>query len=145
MAWLCRQLGVALSGFYAWRQRQQNPGRRARENAVLSDQVQAVFERYRGFYGAPRIHQELRAADHKVRRHRVARLMRNAALKAQTRGRFRTCQNMGNRAAAWPRTCCSKSSAQPILTAAGPVTSPTSAPPRAGGPWPFGSTCTAAA
>jgi transposase InsO family protein len=98
VAWLCRQLGVARSGFDAWRQRQQNPCRRARENAVLSAQVQAVFERQRGFYGAPRIHQEQRAADHKVGRHRVARLMRNAALKAKTRRGFRPCQNTGNRA-----------------------------------------------
>jgi len=33
----------------------------------------------------------------------------------------------------WPRTCCSESSAQQRPTAAGPVTSPTSAPQRAGG------------
>jgi putative transposase len=45
-------------------------------------QVQAVFERHLGCYGAARIHQELRGADHKVGRHSVARLMRNAALKA---------------------------------------------------------------
>ena len=97
MAWLCRQLGVARSGFYAWRQRQQNPGRRAHENGVLSAQVQAVFERHRGFYGAPGIHQELRAADHKVGRHRVARLMRNAALKDKTPRGFRPCRNSGHK------------------------------------------------
>jgi transposase InsO family protein len=97
VAWLCRQLGVARSGFYAWRQRQQNPGRRAHENGVLSAQVQAVFERHRGFYGAPGIHQELRAADHKVGRHRVARLMRNAALKDKTRRGFRPCRNSGHK------------------------------------------------
>ncbi len=44
---------MARSGFYAWRQRQQNPGRRApRENAVLTAQVLAVFERHRRFYGS---------------------------------------------------------------------------------------------
>ena len=31
------------------------------KNAVLSAQVQAVFELHRGFYGSPRIHQELKA------------------------------------------------------------------------------------
>ena len=99
VAWLCRQLGVARSGFYAWRQRQHNPGPRARENAVLSARVQAVFDRHRGFYGAPRIHQELRAADHKVGRHRVARLMRCAALRARTRRGFRPCRNTASKAA----------------------------------------------
>ncbi|WP_414026895.1 IS3 family transposase [Cyanobium sp. ATX-6F1] len=41
-----------------------------------------MFEQHRGFYGAPRIHQELRATGRLVGRHRVARLMRRAALKA---------------------------------------------------------------
>ena len=98
MAWLCRQLGVARSGFYAWRQRQHNPGPRAQENAAITVQLQAVFERHRGFYGAPRVHQELRAAGLKVGRHRIARLMRCSALKAKTRRGFRPCRNTGNRA-----------------------------------------------
>ena len=93
MAWLCRQLGVARSGFYAWRQRLQNPSPRALENAVITAQVQTVFERHRGFYGAPRIHHELKATGLKVGRHRVARLMRTAALKAKTRRGFRPCRN----------------------------------------------------
>ena len=82
MFWLCKQLAVARSGFYAWRQRQQNPGPRAQENAAITTEVAAVFEQHRGFYGAPRIHQELRATGRLVGRHRVARLMRRAALKA---------------------------------------------------------------
>jgi transposase InsO family protein len=89
---------VARSGFYAWRQRQQNPGPRAQENAVITAQVQTVFDRHRGFYGAPRIHQELRSAGLKVGRHRVARLMRCSALKAKTRRGFRPCRHPGNRA-----------------------------------------------
>jgi len=80
-AWLCRQLGVARSGFYAWRQRQQNPGPRARENPAITAQVQTVFDRHRGFYGAPRVHQEPRAAGLNVGRHRIARLMRCSVLK----------------------------------------------------------------
>jgi hypothetical protein len=47
MACLCKQLGVARSGFYSWRQRQCNPGPRAQENAALTAQVQEVFERHR--------------------------------------------------------------------------------------------------
>ena len=99
VAWLCRQLGVARSGFYAWRQRQHDPGPRAEENAVITAQVQAVFERHRGFYGAPRVHQELRATGLKVGRHRVARLMRCAALRARTRRGFRPCRNTASKAA----------------------------------------------
>jgi hypothetical protein len=60
--WLCCQLGVARSGYYAWRRRQQTPGRRQAENAVLTAEIQAVYEAHRGFYGSPRLYQELRAA-----------------------------------------------------------------------------------
>ena len=89
---------MARSGFYAWRQRRLNPGRRAREDMAITAQVQAVFERHRGFYGAPRVHQELRATGLKVGLHRIARLMRCSALKAKTRRGFRLCRNAGNRA-----------------------------------------------
>lgn len=91
MAWLCRQLGVARSGFYDWRQRQEAPGKRAAENARLTAEIETVFREHRGFYGSPRIHQELRAAGHPIGRHRVARLMRRAELRARTRKPFRPC------------------------------------------------------
>jgi putative transposase len=82
---------VARSGYYAWRQRQEAPGKRAAENARLTAEIEAVFQEHRGFYGSPRIHQELRAAGHPIGRHRVARLMRCAQLKARTRKPFRPC------------------------------------------------------
>ncbi|WP_370593483.1 IS3 family transposase [Synechococcus sp. BSF8S] len=50
-----------------------------------------MFREHRGFYGSPRIHQELRAAGHPIGRHRVARLMRRADLRARTRKPFRPC------------------------------------------------------
>jgi transposase InsO family protein len=99
VAWLCTQLAVARSGFYAWRQRQQNPGRRARENAAITTDVAAVFEQHRGYYGAPRIHQELRATGRLVGRHRVARLIHKASLRAKTCRGFRPCRNSGSKAA----------------------------------------------
>jgi transposase InsO family protein len=91
VAWLCRQLGVARSGFYAWRQRQEAPGKRATENAAITAEIMAVFQEHRGFYGSPRIHHELRASGRHVGRHRVARLMRRAELRARTRKAFRLC------------------------------------------------------
>ncbi|MCP9851135.1 transposase [Cyanobium sp. Morenito 9A2] len=48
---------------------------------------------HRGVYGSPRIHQELRAAGHPAGRHRVARLMRCAELRARTRQPIRPCHN----------------------------------------------------
>ncbi len=95
MAWPCRQLGVARSGFYAWRQRQKAPGKRTAENAAITAEITAVFQAHRGFYGSPRIHQELRASGRHVGRHRVARLMHRAQLRAKTRKAFRPCSKAG--------------------------------------------------
>jgi hypothetical protein len=36
----------------AWLCRQQNPGPRAQQNAAITTEVHAVFDRHRGFYGA---------------------------------------------------------------------------------------------
>jgi len=91
--WLCRQLSVACSGYSAWRRRQKTPGRRQAENAVLTTEIQAVYEAHRGFYGSPRLHQELRAAGRCIGLHRVARLMRRAGLQVSTRRPFRPCKS----------------------------------------------------
>jgi transposase InsO family protein len=82
---------VARSGYYAWRQRQEAPGKRAADNAVISAEIEAVFREHKGFYGSPRIHRELRAAGRRVGRHRVARLMVCSQLRARTRRAFRPC------------------------------------------------------
>jgi transposase InsO family protein len=60
---------------------------------VITAEIEAVFQEHRGFYGSPRIHQELLAAGRYVGRHRVARLMQRAQLKARTRTPFRHCRN----------------------------------------------------
>jgi len=91
--WLCCQLGVARSGYYAWRRRQKTPGQRQAEIAVLTAEIQAAYEAHRGFYGSPRLHQELRAAGRCIGLHRVARLMRRAGLQARTRRPFRPCKS----------------------------------------------------
>jgi transposase-like protein len=49
VAWLCRQLGVARSGLYAWRQREEATGTRAAENSRLTAEIKAVFREHRGF------------------------------------------------------------------------------------------------
>src|SRR3954447_12390266 len=49
---LCRLVGVAASGFYAWLRR--GPGRRAGEDAGLAGRIAAIFEASRRTYGSPR-------------------------------------------------------------------------------------------
>jgi hypothetical protein len=47
---------------------------------VLTAEIQVVYEAHRGFYGSPRLYQELRATGWCIGRHRLARLMRGAGL-----------------------------------------------------------------
>ncbi len=75
---LCRVLGVARSGYYAWTRRAVSA--RAQADEELIAQIAAVHARSRRTYGAPRVHAELRASGVRCARKRVARLMREAAL-----------------------------------------------------------------
>ena len=87
IATLCRVLGVSSSGYYAWCDRPLSM--RARADQALLDQIQAIHERSRGTYGAPRIHAELQAQGVRCGRKRVARLMREANLMGAQRRRYR--------------------------------------------------------
>jgi len=75
---LCRVLGVARSGYYAWAR--DGASARARADEELTAQIVAAHARSRATYGAPRVHAELRAGGVRCARKRVARLMRAAGL-----------------------------------------------------------------
>jgi transposase InsO family protein len=83
---MCGALGVAASGYYAWKKR--GPSKRARADQVLTVHVRAAFHVSRRRYGSPRVHAALRSAGHRVGRKRVARLMRQERLCARPRRRF---------------------------------------------------------
>ena len=83
VATMCRVLAVSASGYYAWRKRP--PSARARADVELTARIQAIHQYSRGTYGAPRIHQELRAAEIRVGCKRVARLMKAASLRGASR------------------------------------------------------------
>jgi transposase InsO family protein len=83
---LCRVVGVAASGFYAWLRR--GPSQREQQDRSLADRIAAVFAASRRTYGSPRVHAELRAEGIRVSRKRVARLMREGGLAATIRRRF---------------------------------------------------------
>ena len=83
---LCRVVGVAASGFYAWLRR--GPSRREEQDHRLAERIGAVFAASRCTYGSPRVHAELRAEGIRVSRKRVARLMRENGLAAPLRRRF---------------------------------------------------------
>ncbi len=77
---LCRVLGVAASGYYAWLK--QPLCHRAQEDARLLRLIRASFTASQGIYGAPRVFLDLREAGETCSKHRVARLMRENNLRA---------------------------------------------------------------
>lgn len=91
---VCRVLGLARSGYYAWKRRA--PSAHARRDHQLLDQIQTSFTASRSTYGSPRVHADLRAQDVRCGRKRVARLMREAKLVARTR-RCRTPRTTDSR------------------------------------------------
>jgi len=84
---MCEQLGVSRSGYYAWEGR--SPSDRAVETADLGDAVEAIYCDYKGRYGSPRIVRELRAQGRCTGRNRVAHIMQKKGLVARRRKRFR--------------------------------------------------------
>jgi putative transposase len=88
VATMCRVLGVSTSGYYAWRTRPRSE--RARADAELSLRIQAIHERSRATYGAPRIHAELADQGIRVGRKRVARLMEVAGIYGVSRRKWIT-------------------------------------------------------
>lgn len=87
---LCTAFDVSPSGYYAHLNGQLHPGKRAQENAALTEQITAAFARSHGTYGAPRIQAELRQPKGPVpSRKRIARLMRKQHLSGRVRRRYK--------------------------------------------------------
>lgn len=78
---MCAQLEVSRSGFYAWRGR--TPSQRANADAGLLEVIKAAYERLRGNPGVRRMHAELRTLGHRLSRKRVWRLMQAADLQGR--------------------------------------------------------------
>lgn len=81
IVWLCKRLRVSPSGFYAWRRRK--PCQRIHRDAFLKQRITALFEKHRGVYGSPRIHQALRKEGIFISRKRVERLMKEEGLRGR--------------------------------------------------------------
>ncbi len=78
---MCALYRVTRAGYYAWRRRGESV-RRQQDRRLLT-QIRAIFDGSRGTYGSPRVHGALGAAGVRVSRRRVARLMREAGLRAR--------------------------------------------------------------
>lgn len=80
---ICRVLGLARSGYYAWKRGQTSA--HAERDVTLTRQIETVFRASRQTYGSPRVHAALQADGVRCSRKRVARLMRRARLVARRR------------------------------------------------------------
>lgn len=78
---VCTVLEVSESGYYAWLKREPSPRQQA--NAQLSAHITTLWKRFKGIYGAPRIHAELQDQGVWVGKHRVARLMQKLGLRGK--------------------------------------------------------------
>ena len=86
---LCGAFGVSRSGYYDWLNSRQHPGKRASEDAQISQDIARIHASSRGTYGSPRIAASLRSEGRRHGRSRIARLMRHEGLYGRQKGRYR--------------------------------------------------------
>ena len=84
---LCTALGVSPSGFAAWNRGGQREIRLS--DAQLLALIRAAHAESKAAYGSPRLWRELKARDVPVSRERVARLMRENAIRAKHKRRYK--------------------------------------------------------
>ena len=83
---MCRVLAVSAAGYYAWANRP--PSKRQERTVRLTGQIRQAHAQSRRTYGSPRVTAELQGRGTRVCRNTVAKLMRQAGLKAKVKRRF---------------------------------------------------------
>jgi putative transposase len=84
---MCRVLEVSRAGYYAWRARPLCD--RVKDDRVLADKIREIQKQVKQRYGSPRTWQELRALGFTCGENRVARVMRQAGIRAKSARKFR--------------------------------------------------------
>ncbi len=84
---MCKVLRVSKSGYYYWLG--SGISKRAKENQILTEKIEKVFEESRHTYGSPRIHARLIQHGVKVSQRRVAKLMKLAGIKSKVKKKYK--------------------------------------------------------
>lgn len=84
---LCRALEVSRSGYNDWLSR--GRGSRADSDAALAARIRVVHAQSRGAYGSPRVTAALQGQGERVNEKRVARVMRDNAIRGRARQKYR--------------------------------------------------------
>lgn len=96
LANLCRVMNVTRSGYYQWQKRQENPSASQLRRKELLGRIKLAYDDGRGLYGSPRIHAALMEQGISTCLNTVARLMKEARIKAVTARRFRVLTTDSN-------------------------------------------------
>ena len=86
-------LEISESGYYRWRSNKVSA--HEQRDALLSTMIKSIFNNYKGRYGAPRIHVELKEIGEKVSRKRVTRLMRENNIFARKKKKYKASYKSG--------------------------------------------------
>jgi putative transposase len=84
---MCKAFKVSRSGFYGWLN--STPSKRATENQQILREISLLHKESGQTYGSPRISKALKANNIPVSRPKVARLMKQADLRAKRVKRFK--------------------------------------------------------
>ena len=78
---MCKAFKVSRSGYYGWLNSE--PSKRAIENQEILQEINLIHKESGKTYGSPRISKSLKAKEIAASRPRVARLMKQADLRAK--------------------------------------------------------------
>src|SRR5690554_2607709 len=90
---MCAFLGVARSGYYAWRLRGGEPSPRRRRQALTDQRVAHAFEQGKGRSGTPRLPHDLNDAGVAICRNTVATSLRRQNLRVNAARKFKATTN----------------------------------------------------
>ena len=92
---MARALKVSSAGYYAWRTRPESA--RTRANRRLLTEIRVIHAQSRRTYGSPSVWDRLVKHGHRVNEKRVARLMREAGIRAKTVKKWRATTDSAHR------------------------------------------------
>jgi putative transposase len=81
VSFMCRELGVSRSGYYAWRNAE--PSQRSKDDTTLIAIMRRIYDKARGNPGVRRMRASLAALGYKLSHKRVWRLMKAAGLRGR--------------------------------------------------------------
>jgi putative transposase len=85
---MCEVYSVSRFGYASWKRR--GLSKRAKQDVVLAEKIETLFCEFDGIYGSPKIHAELKSGGETIGLNKVARLMREAELKARAARIYRS-------------------------------------------------------